>query len=89
MVINQKKTLIMSFNFRKSLDFPPIFRIGDGPGLDIVEQTRLLGIIISDNLRSSAHMDYMVKRANKKIWQLRKMKLLKLDMNIVLEFYCK
>ena len=35
MVINQKKTIIMSFNFRKSLDFPPIFRIGDGPGLDI------------------------------------------------------
>ena len=35
MVINQKKTLMMSFNFRQSLDFPPIFRIGDGPGLDI------------------------------------------------------
>ena len=57
--------------------------------MDIVEQTRLLGIIISDDLRWSAHVDYMVKRANKKIWQLRKMKLLKLDMNILLDFYCK
>ena len=89
MVINQKKTSIMSFNFRKSLEFPPIFRIGDGPVLNIEKQTRLLGIMISDDLKWSAHVDFIVKRANKKLWQLRRMKLLKLDMNILLDFYCK
>ena len=89
MVINQKKTISMSFNFRKSLDFPPIFRIDDGPVLNIEKQSRILGIIISDDLRWSAHVDFMVKRASKKLWQLRRMKLLKLDMNILLDFYCK
>ena len=89
MVINQKKTIIMSFNFRTSLKFPPIFRIGDGPMLDIQNQARILGIIISDDLKWSAHVDFMVKRANKKLWQLRRMKLLKLDVNILLDFYCK
>ena len=29
MTINQKKTLIMKFNFHKTLDFPPIFKFGN------------------------------------------------------------
>ena len=57
--------------------------------MDIEKQARILGIIISDDLRWSAHVDFMVKRANKKLWQLRRMKLLELDMNILLDFYCK
>ena len=89
MVINQKKTQIMKFNFRKSLDFPPIFTIGNGPQLEVVNQTKLVGIVISDNLKWSAHVDYMVKRANKKIWLLRRMKILKLDSDILLDFYFK
>ena len=89
MVINQKKTNIMKFNFRKSLDFPPIFSFENGPSLEIVNQTKLVGIIISDDLKWSAHVEYMVKRANKKIWLLRRMKILKLDTDILLDFYCK
>ena len=89
MVINQKKTHIMKFNFRKSLDFPPIFSFGDGPCLEIVQQTKLVGIIISDDLKWSAHVDYMIKRANKKIWLLRRMKILRLEADILLDFYCK
>ena len=89
MVINQKKTHIMKFNFRKSLDFPPIFSFGNGPCLEIVNQTKLVGIIIQDDLKWSAHVEYMIKRANKKIWLLRRMKILKLDFDILLDFYCK
>ena len=89
MVINQKKTQIMSFNFRKSLDFPPIFSIGDVPCLEIVNQTKLLGIIISDDLKWAAHVEYMLKKANKKVWLLRRLRLLKLDTHILLDFYCK
>ena len=79
----------MKFNFRKSLDFPPIFSFGNGPCLEIVNQTKLVEIIIQDDLKWSAHVEYMIKRANKKIWLLRRMKILKLDFDILLDFYCK
>ena len=36
MVINEKKTLIMKFNFRKTMDFPPIFKFNNGPMHSIV-----------------------------------------------------
>ena len=67
MVINQKKTQIMCFNFRTSLKFPPIFSIGDCAQLDIVNQAQLLGIIISDDLRWSAHVDYICKKSPKSL----------------------
>ena len=89
MKINEKKTQILCINFRKSLKFPPIFSIGDCAQLEIVKHTKLLGIIISDDLRWAHHVDYMCQRANKKIWLLRRMKILKLDLNIMLDFYCK
>jgi hypothetical protein len=89
MVINQKKTQIMCFNFRTSLDFPPIYTIGASDQLDIVKQTKLLGIIVSDDLKWSFHVDFMCKKANMKVWLLRRMRILKLDTDILLDFYCK
>ena len=40
MTINEKKTQIMCFNFRKSLKFPPIYRIGNGQQLEIVKKPK-------------------------------------------------
>ena len=87
--INQKKTLIMKFNFRKSLDFPAIFNFKNGPMLSIVAKAKILGIMISDNLRWSAHVEYMISRARKKIWTLSRLKILNLDYHILRDFYCK
>ena len=66
MTINQKKTNIMCINFRTSLKFPPIFNFDNGPMLGIVRETNLLGIVISDNLKFDAHVQYMLGTANKK-----------------------
>ena len=80
----------MCFNFRTSLEFPPIFKVGDSSkALEIVKETRLLGIILTDDLKWNAHVDFMCKKASKKIWQLRRMKILKLEPDILLDFYCK
>ena len=85
MVINEKKTLIMKFNFRKTMDFPPIFKFNNGPMLSIVEDAKILGIVISNDLKFSAHVEYMLQRAFKKIWLLRRMKIIKLDIHILLQ----
>ena len=89
MVINQKKTQIMSINFSKSLDFPPEMTIGNSGLLDVVKHTKLVGIVVSDDLKWDQHVEYMCKRASKKIWQLRRMRILRLDAEILLDFYCK
>ena len=89
MKINTKKTEIMKFNFRTSLDFPPIFTIGDSCPLKIVDHTKILGIILSCDLTGSLQVDYMYKRAMKKVWLIRKLKLLDLDMELILDFYLK
>ena len=89
MTINEKKTHIMKFNFRKSLDFPAIFRFENGAMLNVVSETKILGILISEDLKWSAHVNFMLKRANKKIWILRRMKILNLDPEILTDFYCK
>ena len=89
MVINEKKTQILCFNFRTSLQFPPIFTVGESAPLDIVKEAKLLGIIISDDLKWSSHVEYMCKKASKKIWLIRRMKNLKLSSDILLDFYLK
>ena len=75
----------MKFNFRTSLDFPPIFSIGDSLPLNIVSQTKLLGIIISEDLKWSSHVDFMCKKALNTLWLLRRLRILKLDTDIVLD----
>ena len=91
MVINQKKSMIMTFNFTKTLDFPPEFTIGDTDNdpLEIVSVTKLLGIMVSDDLKWNAHVEFMCKKASNKIWLLRRMKILNLEAEILLDFYCK
>ena len=89
MVINKKKTQIMSFNFSKTLVFSPDFTIGNSPVLNIVTEAKLLGIVISDDLRWTSHVDFMCKKAAKKIWMLRRLKLLEIEPEIMLDFYLK
>ena len=89
MKINQKKTEIMKFNFRKSYDFPPIFTIGSSDPLKIVTETKILGIILSSDLKWSLHVEFMCKKALKKTWLLRKLKILDLEIDLLLDFYLK
>ena len=89
MVINKKKTLIMSFNFRTSLDFPPELTIGGSEHLEVVRHTKLLGIVVSDDLKWNQHVEYMCKRANSKIWLLRRMKIMGIEPEVVADYYLK
>ena len=89
MTINEKKNEIRKFNFRTSLDFPPIFTIDGSAPLRIVKKTKLLGIILSSSLKWAPQVDFMCQRALKKVWLLRKLKILELDTELLLDFYLK
>ena len=57
--------------------------------LGVVRESKILGIFLSEDMKWSAHVNYMLCRANKKIWTLRKLKILKLDAELLTDFYCK
>ena len=74
MRINLKKNKIMPFNFTKTKDFIPELSFPGGDPLDVIYQTKLVGVIIDSSLSWGPHVDYTVKNASKKLWQLIRFK---------------
>ena len=90
MKINAAKTKIMLFNKSQILDFQPEITLQNSETyLDVVDQSRLLGLQVTTDLRWAAHTQSIVKRANSKLWMLRRMKLLNIDPYIIVDFYFK
>ena len=67
MKVNNKKTKIMPFNFSKNFEFlPQLYFPGESP-LEVIYQTRLLGVTITSNLSWNVHVNYITKRATKNL----------------------
>ena len=75
MQINQRKSNIMLFNKSRTTDFPPEFSFRNGQNLEVVEETRLLGVVLTSDLRWDANTRSVCSRAMAKMWLLRRMKL--------------
>ena len=75
MQINYKKTKVMIFNPCSSIDFMPELEL-DGNELNVVEEIRLLGLVISSDMKWVSNTNNMVKKANKKLWIVRRLKFL-------------
>ena len=89
MKINSSKSKIMIFNKSRNYDFPPEYSFKDGQNLEVLEDTKLLGIQLSTDLRWSSNTQTVYGRAMSKMWLLRRMKLLKLEPIIILDYYVK
>ena len=88
--IKEKKTNLMKFNFSRNYDFPPELIIdGFDNQLEVVKETKLLGLMITDDLRLNANTEYICKRAYKKMWTLRRMKKLDVEPMVILDFHEK
>lgn len=71
MILIQKKTKVMIFNFTDNYQFSTRLTLNDDT-LEIVKQAKLLGVIITDDLKWDANTQYLVKRANGRMQLLRK-----------------
>ena len=90
MKINEGKTKIMIFNTSRTFDFPPELTLPNSPRfLDVIECTKLLGIKLTTDLKWSAQTTFICQRAASKLWMLRRMKLLRIDPTIIIDFYFK
>ena len=88
MKINFSKTKLMLFNPCHTKDFLPEFQVSGVP-IELVEQTKLLGVVLSSDLSWTANSDYIVEKCNKKIWMLRRLKKLGASYDDLLDVYFK
>ena len=87
MKINFNKSKVMSFNVRRSFDFLPQLHFPGCEPLEVIYETRLLGVIISSNLSWSPHVEFITSRATKKLWLLVRFKSLGASTNQLLLVY--
>ena len=88
MKLNIKKTKLMLFNPCKTKDFMPDFKINQ-TRIDLIEQTKLLGIVLSSDLSWAANTEYIVSRCQSKTWMLRRLRKLGANQGDLLEVYTK
>ena len=88
MKINTKKTKLMLFNPGKIRDFMPKFTLGNKE-LDLVEETTLLGVVLRSDLSWASNTEYIVKRAYKKFWCLRRLRKFGANHEDLLDVYFK
>ena len=89
MKINQEKSKIMVFNMTKNWQFPPEMGFDSQIYLECVREFKILGIIVSDDLKWSQNTSYITERAMSKIWTIRRMKNLGLSNDILIDVYTK
>ena len=65
MKLNEKKSNIMLFNRAKTLDFQPKILI-NGKLLDVVKFTKLLGVMISSDMKWNKNVQYISGRGRKR-----------------------
>ena len=88
MKINKEKTKFMLFNTARKRDFTPKFNIG-GKDIETVEQLKLLGVQITNDLKWNANTDYITKRGYNKLWILRRLKVNGVNVSELKTIYCQ
>ena len=71
MKLNKKKTKAMIFNFSKHHKFTTDLKIDDET-LEIVSQAKLLGVVITNDLKWDKNTEYLIKKAHSRMELLRK-----------------
>ena len=88
MQLNLKKTKFMLFNQCKTIDFQPSYTI-ESTEIETVEETKLLGVILTSDLKFDKNTEYIVKRAYLRIWILRRLKNLGTTIEQLTDVYTK
>ena len=87
MKINLKKTKVIPFNFSKTKDFIPELSFPGGEPLEVIYQTKLVGVIVDSSLSWGPHIEYSVRNANTKLWLLIRFKNLGATQEQLLTLY--
>ena len=87
--INKKKTKTLSFIKSRKWDFPPEVTFSDGTAIENITHTKLVGVILSQDLRWERNTAYICEKARSKLWIIRRMANLGLDTHTLFDVYTK
>ena len=73
MKINEEKTKTMIFNYTQDFQFTTYLKLNDN-NIEVIAETKLLGTIISNDLKWDSNTNYLVKKANSRMQLLHKLK---------------
>jgi len=89
MRINKKKTTVMKFTNSKKYDFPLDLYYSDGSQVNTTEESKVLGVMISSNLKWRSNTTYICSKARRKLWLLRRLQHLGLSRTDLFDVYAK
>ena len=73
MLINYNKSKVMLFNPCHNVDFMPELEFGTDQ-LELVEEMRLLGVVLRSDMKWYSNTESIVKRASTKLWVIQRLK---------------
>ena len=79
----------MIFNKSRNWDFPPELHFSNGTQILCISETKLVGVILSEDLRWEKNTLYICQKAREKLWILRRMSKLDLNLNQMFDVYAK
>ena len=74
MKINQAKTKVMLFNQSRTIDVLPALVINEDTHLETVEETKLLGVIVSNDMKWHSNTRQIISKCYSRMWMLRNLK---------------
>ena len=76
MSVNKEKTKIMLFSRQKKYDFLPELQLIQGQNIEVVEEMKIVGVILRSDLKTSSNTRYIIKKAYSRMWIIRRLKAL-------------
>ena len=88
MKLNCEKTKVMLFNAAKHNDFMPEIKVKDeNQNIEVVEEFKLLGIMITSDLKWDANTNSITKKAYQRLWMVRRLMNLGLKRRNLVKVY--
>ena len=87
LMCDKQNTKIISFTKSRKWDFPPELSFSDGTQIECVPHAKLLGVIVSQDLRWTLNTEYICMKARQKLWIMRRMLKLDLDTDKMFDTY--
>ena len=88
MKLNAKKTKFMLFNNCKTIDFLPNLEL-EGKEVELVEEMKVLGVVLTSDMKFSRNTEYIVERAFKRVWMLKRLLCLGASVPQLVDVYLK
>ena len=86
MKLNLSKSKVIPFNFTRKHQFTPELFL-DGTLLEVVKETKLLGLTISSSCNWDANTKEIVAKGNSRLWFLRRLKFLGASSDTLIDIY--